>query len=272
MKNAQGNAQINIEQALKEAKAQYGDYADIGRRQGLYKLAALMGDERFGSAEAGELYSLKAPELMLPDEPSGSYGGTLGKLLGKKKKAASARNDYDNAVVAARAKYDADLADYNRRKAELEQVVARQKADGTYRVGADYLADSDAYKFRYNEGQNNLLRGMNASHGIFSGGALREADKYSQDFASNEFNNQFNRLATMAGIGQNASTAIANTAVGGGTSLANLALSGGQNSANYYANMNNVAQGTIGNIATANERNKYASSYRDPYKTTIGGG
>lgn len=254
MKNAQGNAQINIEQALKEAKAQHGDYADIGRRNGLYSLASLMGDDRFGSMEAMELYELKEPDT------------------GKFTKERMLSGNTGPMPQEYSAQYRADLDKYNRRKAELEAIVAKQKADGTYRVGADYLADTDAYKFRFAGGQDNFLRGMNATHGIFSGGALRESDKYAQDFASNEFGNEFNRRAIMAGIGQNSDTAIANAGMGTGTSLANLALAGGNDTANYYANMNNVAQGTIGNIATANERNKYASSYRDPYKTTIGGG
>ena len=264
MRDAQGNATVDIERALAEARSQQEDYADIGKRNGLYKLAALMGDDRFGSEEAMELYDLKKPELVLPEQPGQSYGGTLGKLTGKKKKVNAAWDRYIGEKKRAEEKYAAELSAYNARKAELEGIVASQRGTDQYRVGADYLADSDSYKFRYGQGQKNTLRALSANRGVLGGGALKDLEEYGQQFASNEFNNEFNRLATMAGIGQNAATAIGNAATGAGTNLANLALQGGQTMSDYYGNMNNVAQGSIGNAAYLNDRRR--SSYqRSPY-------
>lgn len=250
MEEAQRRSRIDLAKSLTEAKTQLGPYAEVGTRDGLYKLASLMGDDRFGSKEAMDLY-----ELAPPPTPEAAYAPLV----------------YDPTTQTMVTVHSQKVAEYNKRKAELEAIVAKQKADGTYRKsGFDYISGTEAYKNRLNEGQRNMLRGMAANRGVFSGGALKDLEKYGQDYAANEYNQEFSRLATLAGMGQQARTAVANAGMGQGTNLANIALQGGTTAANYYDNQNNVTQGTLENIITASER-KRKSSY-DPYKTTIGGG
>jgi hypothetical protein len=79
---------------------------------------------------------------------------------------------------------------------------------------ADYQADP-GYAFRLSEGEKGIDRAL-ASRGLYnSGSALKELDKYNSDQASQEYGNaynrynmnqgnQFNRLATVAGVGQSA--------------------------------------------------------------------
>lgn len=262
MEQAQHRSRIALEKSLSEAKQQLGPYSEIGTRDGLYKLAALMGDDRFGSQEAAELYEL---ESKVPIFDEGAFRDSLPEDVIKFGMA-------DDFVAQAKAVHNSHIQpQYLKRKAELEAIVAKQKADGTYRKsGFDYISGTEAYKNRLNEGQRNMLRGMAANRGVFSGGALKDLEKYGQDYAANEYNQEFSRLATLAGMGQQARTAVANAGMGQGTNLANIALQGGTTAANYYDNQNNVTQGTLENIITASER-KRKSSY-DPYKTTIGGG
>ena len=77
---------------------------------------------------------------------------------------------------------------------------------------ADYEADP-GYAFRLGEGQKALERGADARGILNSGRGLKEITRYGQDFASNEYQNaynrysndqtnRFNRLASIAGIGQ----------------------------------------------------------------------
>lgn len=269
MEKARRNAQANLGQSLDDARAQYRDYADIGKRDGLYKLAALMGDDRFGSQEAIDLYEMQSrvPTLENYIDPAITpyKQNKFLSSLGFKSKARKKKEEYESMMNRAREQYTAGLAAYNAKKSGLESAIAKQKAEGTYRVGSDYIADSESYKFGFDQGQNNMLRGMNATQGIFSGGALKEMDKFSQDYAGSKFQEEFNRLATMAGLGQNASAAMANTSLSGGTSLANLALAGGDNMANYYSNMNNVVQGSLGNAAYANRMRSSYGGNRNPY-------
>jgi len=79
---------------------------------------------------------------------------------------------------------------------------------------ADYQADP-GYAFRMAEGQKALERSAAAKGLGTSGGALRAAGRYSQDMASQEYGNAYNRfnsdrdrrfgrLSSIAGMGQQA--------------------------------------------------------------------
>jgi hypothetical protein len=63
------------------------------------------------------------------------------------------------------------------------------------------------YGFRLGEGMKALER-LQASRGnLLSGGAMKAGQRFAQDLASEEYGKSFNRLANIAGIGQNAAGA-----------------------------------------------------------------
>lgn len=77
------------------------------------------------------------------------------------------------------------------------------------------------YAFRMQEGQKALERSAAARGGLQSGGTLRSLARYGQDYASNEYQNaynrfnadrdrRFNRLSSIAGAGQTASNQLLN--------------------------------------------------------------
>lgn len=59
-----------------------------------------------------------------------------------------------------------------------------------------------SYKFRLGEGLKALDRQAAARGGLISGGALKAAQRYGQEAASQEYGNIWNRLAGLAGVGQ----------------------------------------------------------------------
>lgn len=63
---------------------------------------------------------------------------------------------------------------------------------------------SPGYQFRFDEGLRGLDRSAAARGRLQSGGYGRELTRYGQGVASEEFNNYANRLAGLAGMGQNA--------------------------------------------------------------------
>lgn len=77
-------------------------------------------------------------------------------------------------------------------------------------VVSDYMDPS--YQFRFGEGMKALDRQAAARGGLISGGALKAAQRYGQDYASQEFGNAYNRLAAMANVGQTSSTNMGNAA------------------------------------------------------------
>lgn len=125
---------------------------------------------------------------------------------------------------------------------------------------ADFNADP-GYQFRMDQGLKGVQSSAAARGGLLNGGTLKALTQYGQDFASNEYGNaynrfnndqstRFNRLSTIAGIGQTAN----NTIAGAGSNYANnvsqnqLAV-GNANAANAIATGNAINNG-INNISS----------------------
>jgi hypothetical protein len=68
---------------------------------------------------------------------------------------------------------------------------------------ADYQADP-GYAFRLSEGQKALDRQAAARGGLISGSALKAAQRFGQDMASQEFGNAYNRFRDTQGLRRNA--------------------------------------------------------------------
>lgn len=97
---------------------------------------------------------------------------------------------------------------------------------------ADDFQTDPGYQFRMGEGMNAIQNSAAARGGLLSGGTLKALQKYGQDFASNEYNNAynrfntdntnvFNRYASIAGQGQTATNAMGSAAANYGNSYAN---------------------------------------------------
>jgi hypothetical protein len=131
------------------------------------------------------------------------------------------------------------------------------------------------YQFRLGQGQRANMMGSNVTGGAVSGNALKSLQDYSQNFASGEFTNAFNRFQTqrtniynqlsdIAKTGLTAQQGTANALLGTGTNIASItsglgnaqaasqigqanaiggAVQGVTNAASYYGlnNMNNPA-------------------------------
>ncbi len=68
--------------------------------------------------------------------------------------------------------------------------------------GAQFTTSDPSYAFRYNQGLEAVNRSLGAQHLLGSGNRLYELMNYGQGAASQEFGNQFNRLASLAGTSQ----------------------------------------------------------------------
>jgi len=102
-----------------------------------------------------------------------------------------------------------------------------------------------SYSFRFQEGLKALDRQAAARGGMLSGGALKAAQRYGQDFASQEFGNAYNRLAGLAGVGQTATGAMGNAAGAFGTNAGNLMTGGAAARASGYVGGANALTGGL---------------------------
>ena len=135
-------------------------------------------------------------------------------------------------------------------------------------TAADFEADP-GYDFRQKEGMQALDRGAAAKGGLLSGAAIKAAQRFGQDLASQEYQNaynrfntnqtnKFNRLASIAGVGQTANNALqtagtnyANAMTGisanDATNQGNALLAMGNARASGYQGFANAASGAFAN-------------------------
>lgn len=127
----------------------------------------------------------------------------------------------------------------------LVDLVSRVKA------GPGDFTKSPGYDFRIGEGNKAVERGAAARGGVLSGATQKALERYSQDYASNEYNNflqQYYQSLTpyqsLAGIGQ--TTAMQNAASGNAVA--------GQIGQNMQTGANALAAGQI------NQANAYSGA------------
>jgi hypothetical protein len=108
------------------------------------------------------------------------------------------------------------------------------------------------YQFRLDEGTRALERSAAARGILNSGGTLRSATRYAQDYASNEYQRVFDRISTIAGRGQSAATTGSNVIVGTGENVGRALVNAGEARASGY-----IAQGN----AWANAANQGMTLY-----------
>lgn len=94
------------------------------------------------------------------------------------------------------------------------------------------------YQFRLDEGMRALERSAAARGVLASGGTMRGALRYAQDYASNEYQRVFDRIATIAGRGQSAASQASNVVVNTGQGVGNALINAGESRASGY-----IAQG-----------------------------
>jgi hypothetical protein len=97
-----------------------------------------------------------------------------------------------------------DLAPYREAGAKAMAQMEKMLYGSPEDVNAG-LVNTPGYQFRYDQGLKSLQASQAATTGTLSGRATLEAQRYGQDYASNEFSNEFGRLQSIANNGQTAS-------------------------------------------------------------------
>ena len=131
---------------------------------------------------------------------------------------------------------------------ELQQPYQEAGVNALNRMrSGDVMGMMDpSYQFRLGEGMKALDRQAAARGGLISGGALKAAQRYGQEFASNEFGNAYNRLASMAGLGQTATGAQSSAAGQFGANAGNLMTGAGAARASGYVGGANALTSGLG--------------------------
>lgn len=130
----------------------------------------------------------------------------------------------------------------------LKQLMGGMSQNGQFMQaynGQDIYNDP-SYKFRLNQGLDAVQSGAAAQGGLLSGATQKALNDYAQNFASQEYQNaynrynadqtnQYNRLSNLVGLGQSAAAGVGNAGMQTGQAIAN----------NTMAGANAQAAGTI---------------------------
>jgi len=167
-----------------------------------------------------------------------SWGAIAGAAIGVVGSAMSNRSAGKGADAAAGAQYaaiDEQRRQYDQtREDQAPWLAAGRDALGQYQqllANPDSIQDSAAYQWRLGQGMQTLDRSAAARGGLFNGGHSADLMRFGQGEASQEYANQGNRLAALAGVGQT-------TAQGLGALGANMA----GNVGNALGNVGNIRQ------------------------------
>lgn len=170
-------------------------------------------------------------------------GGDIGKTLGNVTDSVGLTNYSGDRAMAAQQQATKDanatqLYMYNQTRSDNEPwrqtgVKALGQLNDPTQMQANFTQDP-GYQFQLNEGLK-AVQGSAAARGMGnSGAALKELNRYGQDYASNAYNTYYNRVANLAGIGQTANAQ-------------------NQQAGTNYANNVSANQIGVGNAAAANQ-------------------
>jgi hypothetical protein len=118
-----------------------------------------------------------------------------------------------------------------------------------------------AYQFDLNQGLQAIQRSAAAKGGLMSGGTLKSLNDYAQGQASNEYQNsynrfmnnqntQFNRLASLAGLGQTANGAIGQAGMNMANNVGNNIMGAANASGAAQIASGNAIGSTLGSLGT----------------------
>lgn len=155
-------------------------------------------------------------------------------------------------------------------QAELKNLVSRYAGSQPAQEVKPYsFQTSDpSYQWRLEQGQQALERSAAARGGLMSGRNLKDLTDYGQGAASQEFQNEFSRLGTIAGYGQNATnsginagqnyaTNVGNTLSNNAANMGNANLAAANATASGYLGSNNAWGSAIGNIFSPTNTKKW---------------
>ncbi len=139
---------------------------------------------------------------------------------------------------------------------------------------ADFQADP-GYAFRLTQGLKALDRQAAARGGLISGAALKAAQSYGQDMASQEYQNAFNRyqvnrsnqlnpLQSLMGQAQTSANTLGSQAGQLGTNVGNLMTSGAAARASGYVGSANAINQTLGQGLNYYNQNQLLNALQQP--------
>jgi hypothetical protein len=154
--------------------------------------------------------------------------------------------------------------EYDQTRADQLALLERQRVDqqpwldagknalSKLASGIDLPSDP-GYQFRLNQGTQGIQRAASARGGLYSGATLKALARFNQDTASQEYGNSWNRLASIAGLGQTATNQMGQAGQNAYGTIANAGMNASNNiGQNMMGAANARASGYVGGANAIN--------------------
>lgn len=134
----------------------------------------------------------------------------------------------------------------------LASLYGLPGADGQVKP-PDYsqFYNSPDYNFAYQQGQNATQNVLSAQGNLLSGSGLAALTNFGQGLASQQYGNYFNRLLSLANMGETAASNMAGTSTQAAGQIGNTMQGVGQANASGYVGMANAISGGVGGAANS---------------------
>ena len=142
--------------------------------------------------------------------------------------------------------HNADAADVQKQLDELRGGVSTQVMRSPSDIAKGIIGDDIGYQFRLDQGNKAINAAASARGRAVSGAAMKELNRYNQDYSSQEYGNAYNRLAQMAGIGQSTNNQNANLGLNYSNMAGNNMMGAGNATASGIVGQGNALNDAIG--------------------------
>ena len=180
--------------------------------------------------------------------------GAGASLISGNKAAKAQKQAADAQVAESRRQYDltrADYAPWRTAGADALGMLTRTYGIGGGTPDMSAFTASPGYQFRRDEGLRAIDRNR-AARGLLNSGAADKARMtYGEGLAAGEFDSWWNRVAGVAGVGQNATNATAAAGQNYTSMINNATQQSGNARASSYANTGSAINSGINNVLSA---------------------
>jgi len=188
----------------------------------------------------------------------GDVGGIIGDITGSNAAAEAAKEGVRLSSEATLASTEKNIDFQKWLWGEQKELLAPYREAGAgalsgYQeaISQPFTEDSmqldPGYDFRLSEGMKGIENSAAAKGMQLSGRTLKGLGRYAQNFASNEFQNAYNRrqqgisnLYNLATMGQSAAAGTAQQGTAAGAQISNSILRGGQAQSQMYSDLGNI--------------------------------
>lgn len=180
--------------------------------------------------------------------------GAGAQIISGNKAAKAQRQAADMSVAEQRRQYDttrADFAPWRQAGSGALDMLSRAYGIGGQAPDMTAFTASPGYQFRFDQGLQAVDRGAAARGLLHSGAAVKAEQRFGQGLASSEFGDWWNRLAGVAGVGQQATGQTAAAGANAANNISNAYTQAGNARASSYANTGSAINSGINNVLGA---------------------